>query len=245
MRPPLPPLEGSVPPAYPAHRPVSAAASRALDLAAGERHGVPSIVLMEHAARGVAEVAVRLWRAARAAGGAGGLVVLAGPGNNGGDGFGAARCLASWGLPVRLLLCAPGLPRAGDAALEARWLAGQPVPEAVWEAPEAVRAALAGADVAVDALFGVGLSRPLGAPYRDWIEALNQADLLRLAVDVPSGLDADSGEPLPVAVRADVTATMAAPKAGLLGRGAVYAGRVVEVDIGLPAPLHRRLLLEP
>jgi hydroxyethylthiazole kinase-like uncharacterized protein yjeF len=223
---------------YPPHRPLSAAEARALDREASERFGIPSLVLMEHAGRGVARVVSDLREE-------GPVAVLCGPGNNGGDGYACARFLASWGVPVRVVRCAPAPPAAGDAALEhALANAGTPIEAAadVGDA-EIVAQALEGAGAVVDALFGTGLSRPLAEPYPTWIAMLNAARAPRLSVDVPSGLDADDGRALPVAVRADVTAVMAAPKRGLfLGAGPSHAGRVIEIDIGLPAELHHRFL---
>jgi NAD(P)H-hydrate epimerase len=103
-----------------------------------------------------------------------------------------------------------------------------------------IERALEGAAVVVDALFGVGLARPLASPYVEWIERVNAADAIRVAADVPSGLSGDDGVPLPVAVRAHVTAAMGFVKRGTTtASGAPYAGRVVEVDVGLPGSVHR------
>ncbi len=196
---------------------------------------MPGLVLMEHACAGIAAIAVAMASPDHR------FVVLCGPGNNGGDGYGAARLLRSWGRSVRVLRCAPHAPQGGDAGLEAGLAAGDGAIEDAWKQPGLVARATADAEVAIDALFGVGLARDLEGAFPGWIHDLNAAPLLRLAVDVPSGLDADSGLARPVAVRADVTATMAMPKTGLVaaGAGALYAGRVIEVDIGLPGPLHR------
>ena len=137
--------------------------ARALDREATERFGLPSLVLMEHASRGVAALAARLAHVSRA------VLVLCGPGNNGGDGYGIARLLASWGLPVRVLRLAPCPPsgrtrpgrqgsRRPRSAVEDAWADPRPRPEA-----------LADATVVVDALFGVGLARDLEEPYTAWI----------------------------------------------------------------------------
>ena len=235
MRRDLPELPAAWPPSYPPHRPVPADVSRRLDTDAEEAHGVPSLVLMEHASMGVAALARHM------VGPGDRIVVLCGPGNNGGDGYGAARFLASWGLAPRVLRCSRRPPPKGDAAAEVRWAALETMAEDAWAEPALVAEAAREADLVVDALFGVGLDRDLDAPFPAWIEAVNAASALRLAVDVPSGLDADTGHLRPVAVRADVTATMAMPKEGLVTHpsGALHAGTVVEVDIGLPGPLHR------
>lgn len=214
-----------------------------LDQRAQEAHGVSGFVLMEHASRGIAALA------ARHVGTMGTIWVLCGPGNNGGDGYGAGRFLAAWGYPVTIF--------EGDAlgtlpadarrerelalescefddlgALEARLgaVARDSGPQGLPRAPL----------LAIDALFGVGLARPLSGPCRRVIEALNASALTVLSVDVPSGLDADSGLPMPVCVRADLTATMVAPKRGFEAAQA-WTGHVVAVDIGLPAALLREL----
>lgn len=225
-------LPPSWPVGYPLHRPLSTEESRALDRRAESEFGIPSLVLMEHASCGVAALAAHL------AGAQGRILVLCGPGNNGGDGYGAARFLRSWDLPVEVLRAAPREPRGGDAGAEYRLAAGAlPIGEA-WSRPEIVGETLErGPAVVVDALFGVGLTRPLEEPFLGWIRALNEAPVLRLAVDVPSGMESDSGRPLPACVQAHATATMAAPKHGLRSNAAA-AGVVVEVDIGLPRALH-------
>ncbi len=221
-------------PFYPPHPPVSASEARERDLAAARDHRLPPLVLMEHAGRGVAVLAARL----RAEGGPGPVVVIAGPGNNGGDGYACARFLAAFGVPVRVVRVAADAPVGPDALVEhelCRKSAGEPVVVGRAEELPRLEAALSGASVIVDALFGIGLTRPLGAFHQAVIERLNASPALRLAVDVPSGMEADSGCPLPVAVRAHVTAALGAPKRGCLTpAGAPHAGRIVEVDIGLP-----------
>ena len=253
MRPPIPMIPASWPPFYPLHVPVTGGVSRALD---GEAQalGVPSFVLMEHASAGVASIAQSLLRGqvpqegdTTEAGVASTprpparIVVLCGPGNNGGDGYGTARFLLSWGAACSVYRVSPTPPRAGgDAAHEAALLGHLVDVQDAWRKPQGLQDALRRADLVVDALFGVGLARDLEGPYAMWIEQVNAADALRLAVDVPSGLDADTGEVRGIAVRADVTATMAMPKTGLLaeGTGRAHAGRVVEIDIGLPGVVH-------
>jgi len=225
-------------PFYPLHPPVSASEARERDLAAVRDHGLPTLVLMEHAGRGVAVLAARL----REERGSGAILVIAGPGNNGGDGYACARFLASFGLPVRVVRVAASEPTGADARLEhalCRAAVGEPVVVARLEDLPRLDAALRDAAVIVDALFGIGLARPLDAFHRAVIDRLNASPATRLAVDVPSGLDADTGEALPVAVRAHVTAALGARKLGCLTAvGAPWAGRVVEVDIGLPPARH-------
>jgi hydroxyethylthiazole kinase-like uncharacterized protein yjeF len=235
MRRQIPDLPACWPPAYPPHRPVTGDESRRLDAEAQSLYGVPSLVLMEHASRGVAAIAAALVAPRDR------IVVLCGPGNNGGDGYGAARFLGSWGFTPRVLQCSRRPPAKADAAAEVRWSGLENAAEDAWADRDLLLRAVSEADLLVDALFGVGLDRDLDEPFPRWIHAMNAAAALRLAVDVPSGLDADTGHLRPVSVRADVTATMAMPKEGLVTHpsGALHAGRVVEVDIGLPGPLHR------
>jgi hydroxyethylthiazole kinase-like uncharacterized protein yjeF len=230
-------LPGSWPPEYPLHVPISAQTARSLDARAAEDFGIPSLVLMEHAARGVAAVVAQLPAPGAA------IQVLCGPGNNGGDGYGVARFLSSCGRRVQTWRCAPETPSAGDAGHEFALLQRAEDIHDAYGAPETLLAALSAPSLVIDALFGVGLTRPLAAPYRDWIEALNASQSLCVAIDLPSGMDSDTGEGLPLCVRADVTATMAAPKLGLL-RNPAAAGQIIEIDIGLPRTVHGPYLAE-
>lgn len=202
-------------------RVISVAQARAIDRDAVERLGMPSILLMENAARGTAEQARRLgdrW------------IVLCGTGNNGGDGLAAARHLGP-ACAIRLL-AEPDPARAPDAALQLRILRAAGRPIAVGGGLEPVPAGV----VWIDALFGTGLARPIDGLAAAWIAAMNAACGPRLAVDVPSGLDADRGIPFGAAcVRADVTATFEAPKKGLVQPAAApFVGTLVVVPLGLP-----------
>lgn len=194
---------------------------------------------MDRAAAGVARVALEFGARPGAE-----IMVVCGPGNNGGDGYGAAAWLRGWGLAVRVLDLAPAPPPSAAA----RWhrqrceAAGGVV--ALHGDDAALRRALGNATLVIDALFGVGLTRALDAWWCASIAAINDCSAQRLSIDVPSGLDADTGEPRPVAVRAQATATMIAPKVGCApgAPGAAWAGQVVEVDIGLPWSLHGPLV---
>ena len=233
-------LPSTLPSTYPRHRPVLTSESRSLDQAA-EAAGLPALVLMEHAARGVAALATLLAPSPAAL-----FVVCCGPGSNGGDGYGAARALDGWGRRVRVLRLGE-VPRPPAARAEHDLCARALAIEDASSEPGVVADALRSADLVVDALFGVGLTRPLGAAHVEAVEHINAARALRLAVDVPSGLDADQGRALPACVAADVTATMATPKRGFApgAPGARWAGHVVEIDIGLPWALHAPYLATP
>ena len=222
-------------PLYTPHRPVSVAEAQAADREATERCGVPALVLLEHAGRGLAEVAL-------GEAGGGPVAVLCGPGNNGGDGYVAARFLRGAGVEVRLLRVGP-VPTSPSARLE-RDLASAEGPEVeVASAADLPRlsTSLRGTSLLVDALFGIGLTRPLAQPYLSVVRLVDAEAPRRVAADVPSGMDADTGDPLPVALRADVTAAMGFVKQGCLtSRGRGLCGRIVEIDVGLPPSIHRR-----
>jgi hydroxyethylthiazole kinase-like uncharacterized protein yjeF len=184
--------------------------------------GVPSLELMERAGAAVADVAGRMvGLGAR-------ILVLAGPGNNGGDGFVAARRLAEQGYRVRLGLLGDRGALRGDAAhMAARWHgACEPV----------TAAAIRDCDLIIDGLFGAGLSRAITGPAADAIAAVNASGVSVLAIDVPSGLDGSSGAPTGPVVTATRSVTFFRRKPGHLllpGRG--LCGEVTLADIGIPA----------
>jgi hydroxyethylthiazole kinase-like uncharacterized protein yjeF len=205
---------------------LSAAQMKAMDRAAIETLGVPSVVLMENAGRGVAALIRRERPHLRD------VRVVCGAGQNGGDGFVIARHLANAGAKVTVLLAtAPGK-ITGDAQVFARVVEQMPhVP--VREGTGDWRSLLAGAEVIVDAIFGTGLRSDVTGSAAAAIEAMNASSALRVAVDLPSGLDADSGAVRGVAVRADLTATMACRKLGLVLDPDAPVGRLEVVDIGI------------
>ena len=181
--------------------------------------GVASIRLMENAGRAVADAA------ARHAPGA--VCVVAGPGNNGGDGFVCARILAERGYRVRLLLLGDRDKLQGDAADAFR----------SWNGPveAAEPAGLAGTDLIVDALFGAGIDRPVSGAARAMIEAINTTTVPVIAVDLPSGVNGTTGAVMGVAVTASETVTFFRRKPGhLLLPGRLHCGDVEVVDIGIP-----------
>lgn len=204
---------------------VGAASMRALDRHSIDVLGVPGDLLMESAGRAVVEVVL-----AERAGAAGPVLVVCGAGNNGGDGFVVARHLHLLGVPVRVLLIGERRKLRGDAAANATRLDKLGVAIAN-RTPRSADAA-----VLVDALFGTGLDRAVTGAAAAAIRRINAArpSSRIVSVDLPSGLDADTGQVHGVAVHADVTVTIGIPKLGLAQEpGRSLAGRVVVARIGI------------
>lgn len=216
-------------------RPLSRAEVREIDRRVIEEFGLPGIVLMENAARGCVECLVR-------EGMTGPVVICAGRGNNGGDGFVMARHLENRGISVKVLLFGDPEKLRGDAAINFGVLTRSGTPlkimnGAVSEAE--LPAELDGADWIVDALLGTGSQGSLRPPFPSIIRAINNSGARVLAVDLPSGMDCDSGLPAdpdcPVMVKAEVTTTFVARKQGFDHPSAAeYTGRVYVVEIGAP-----------
>ena len=202
----------------------SAASVRAMDRRAIEAEGIPGYTLMQRAGEAACAAVRRHWPAARA------IAVLCGPGNNGGDGYVVARLAQAAGLDVRTLTVSDPKSLRGDAAIAWRDFA------AAGGRTEAFRAgAFEDADLVVDALLGTGFRRPLAGEFRAAIELLNRAARPVLALDVPSGLDADSGlADGGLAVRATRTLAFVALKSGYyLGEAADHVGALEFADLGL------------
>jgi NAD(P)H-hydrate epimerase len=194
--------------------------------------GTAGIVLMENAGRAVADALALRWSRRP-------VLVLCGPGNNGGDGFVAARILAERGWPVRLALLGECAALKGDAAAACgRW--NGPV-EALGAASPA-NVMLDGAALVVDALFGAGLARPIEGIAHDVIAALGERRLPVVAVDVPSGVDGASGEVRGIAPRAALTVTFFRRKPGhLLLPGREHCGETLVAPIGIAASVLDRV----
>src|SRR5271169_511416 len=184
--------------------------------------GVAGIALMENAGRAVANMTAALKPQGSR------VIVVAGPGNNGGDGLVAARLLAERGYRVDVLLVGTVAQLKGDAALAAKKWTG-PV---VAARPEG----LASADIVIDALFGAGLDRPVEALARALIEAMNAQSAPIVAVDLPSGINGTSGVVMGATVMAMATVTFFRKKpAHLLLPGRLHCGTISVADIGIPA----------
>jgi len=208
--------------------------------------GIPGRVLMEHAGTAVAAATRALVESTGREGRP--VLLLCGPGNNGGDGFVAARHLAEWGVPVIVALVAteerPGTP---DAARNWRRLEGNPLVTRV-HAGVARDVTILGqgvekASVVVDALLGTGVRGRLREPIRSAVELIRRAretGVPVLAVDTPTAVDLTSGDPSDPVVRADVTVTFHRPRTGLRTRiGKMLAGHVLVAPIGIPPEADR------
>lgn len=214
-------------------RPLSRDEVRAVDGAAMRAFGIPGIVLMENAGRNAAELVNTLWPH-------GSVVILCGRGNNGGDGCVMARHLDRLGRDVRVVLAATLESVTGDAAVNLNVVirSGIPVTVLVEEDASAWDVAIGTAAVVVDALLGTGASGEPRGPVAAAIDAVNRAKHRGagvFAVDIPSGLDCDTGETANRCVRADHTGTFVARKVGFAPVSAGAAtGAVHVLDIGLP-----------
>jgi hydroxyethylthiazole kinase-like uncharacterized protein yjeF len=208
-----------------------------LDRQTIEEIGVPGIVLMENAAQGAAafylEVVPDLLSRR--------IAVLAGTGNNGGDGFALARIFHNRGAEVRVFCLRSPDRLAGDALTNFQILRKINVPVVVWDEAQGFDEqwkAVQESDAVIDAILGTGLNSEVRGLFGKIMEALNALSVPVLAVDIPSGLDATTGKPLGIAVRATATATFGFPKIGqVIYPGSDYVGQLRVVDIGIPSGL--------
>lgn len=222
---------------------------RSIDRIAMERYKMSGLVLMENAGRGAAEHIDRWLAAKRDEFGdssselkrmSGGTVVLCGSGNNAGDGYVVARHLQTMGHAVEIFQLADPKKLTGDAA--ANWGIAQKadIPTTVLLTPDQVPAELSARDAScvVDAMVGTGAIGPLREPYASAVEVANQLPALRVALDIPSGLDANSGKADGSCFLAERTITFVAAKTGFLQPSAKrWLGEVVVVPIGVPQKL--------
>lgn len=218
---------------------MSRAEVRDVDRRAIEEFGLPGGVLMENAGRGCVDWLVEL-------GASGRVVICAGKGNNGGDGFVIARHLENRGIDVRVLLFANPETLQGDAKINYETIERAATPIRVLadfqsenNFESVVNEELASADWIIDALLGTGTEGSLREPFPAIISAINRASAHTLAIDLPSGQDCDTGLPLnpgnPVAVNANFTATFVARKLGFENSSSRdFTGEVRVIDIGVP-----------
>jgi hydroxyethylthiazole kinase-like uncharacterized protein yjeF len=213
----------------------TAAQMREIDRTAIEDYGLPGVVLMECAGRGVADLITEdLLPGAEPR-----VVVVCGSGNNGGDGYVIARHLMGRGAQVKVFMLAERAKVQGDALINLEILERMKAeihPLRTEAELLSADSALTHAEVVVDALLGTGLNSEVRGQYRLVLERINRCTGLKIAVDIPSGLQADDGRVLGVAFDADHTVTFAFPKVGLVTHpGMNRVGRLHVVDIGVPA----------
>jgi NAD(P)H-hydrate epimerase len=204
------------------------AAVQSVDREAIEAFGIPGMVLMENAARGLADQALNMLDEPSAT-----VLICCGSGNNGGDGYALARHLRNHGHEP--MLASMKDPHSGtDAGVNASICDQMGIPRVDRDdAPDPT--------LLVDAIFGTGLDRPVSGEPAEWITWINDHAAPVLAVDAPSGLDCDTGEPLGPTVRATHTVTFVGMKRGFLAPGAsAYTGEVTVVEIGAPIALHHK-----
>ncbi len=213
---------------------ITTAQAREVDRRAVSDCGMSGLVLMENAARGTLLVMLRL-------GVAGPVAICCGWGNNGGDGLALARLLDAEGYDVRVALWALNSNLSPDASANLGILRHCNVRLELYEPADLLEthpALLQGADWVVDALFGTGFRGEFRPPYGAVVRQLNQATARRLAIDVPSGLDANTGHAAENTFRADHTVTFVAPKIGFREPSAApYLGQVHVAQIGAPRRL--------
>jgi len=214
---------------------VNAEQMRNLDRTAIDDYGIHSAVLMENAGRGAVDAMERHF------GSLAGLTVaiVAGPGNNGGDGLVMARHLHQRGAKPGVLLLVDPSKLSGDAAMNYGVVAKLPIPVvAALDEKTVVAVAsrmLHGSRIVVDAIFGTGLKREVQGHFARAVEYINDCSRPVVAVDLPSGLDSDNGRTLGICVRAQLTVTFGLAKTGMSGYpGADFCGQLEIVDIGIP-----------
>jgi len=201
---------------------------REIDRQAIEKFGIPSLILMENAGRSVAEAALKMLGSKRH------VLVICGKGNNGGDGFVAGRHLMNHGVKVRFYVLASPRELSKDALLNYQILKKMKADIHSWNR----KVSMAQADLIIDAILGTGLSKDLSEPYFSVVQRINKSRKPVLAIDIPTGLNGDTGRVMSIAVKANRTMTLGLAKKGLFrGDGPKYTGKVEVGDISLPAVL--------
>ncbi|MDO4772515.1 MAG: NAD(P)H-hydrate dehydratase [Bacillota bacterium] len=215
---------------------------KTLDRCAIEEFHIPSLILMEYAARSAYEFIARRFPITSR------IMIVSGSGNNGADGLCLARQLKHGGYqPLVFLLAGPDkLSEEGKLHYASLLSLGMEVFRADALSEEELRALFQeraeACDLIVDAIFGISLNRPVGGIYRSIIEGMNRSGARLLSLDLPSGIDADSGKELGISVKADYTVSFAHPKRGLyLNEGARRRGELQIADIGIPKEAETRL----
>ncbi len=216
---------------------VTAKQMQEMDNIAQEKFGIPGFLLMENAGRAVFEEIMNSLPDRK-----GKIVLVCGKGNNGGDAFTAARHLMNNGFDIEVFLIGKAEDLKGDAKSNYEIVAkmGGLIRQLSFESMEFFENELKHASLVVDAIFGTGLSRKTGEPYKTIIKKINESGKAVLSVDIPSGLDATTGEILGSCIKATKTVTFAFPKTGFIKKdGPEVTGEVIVKDISIPKTLLR------
>ncbi|MCF7874042.1 MAG: NAD(P)H-hydrate epimerase [Candidatus Omnitrophica bacterium] len=215
---------------------ITAGQMKKVDKAAMDEFGIPSLILMENAGRAAADIAYKMLIDKK-----GKVICICGKGNNGGDGFVCARHLINKGINILVFLTCSRDRLKGDAKINFSILEKIKVP--IYELTKKddftdLKNEIINSQLVVDAIFGIGITGKIKEPYSEIIETINKNKNETLALDIPSGLDATDGVPLGKCIKANRTATFAAPKTGLVTKeGPEFCGEVIVVDIAIPKQL--------
>ena len=210
-----------------------------LDLLAIEKIGIPSLVLMENAGRQVAEEVIKKLKGKRLPF----VCIACGLGNNAGDGFVAARYLVNAGVKTVVYLVGMKQKLKNDALINYHAAKNLGVPVLSVNMPDqAFVRDLKKADIIIDAIFGIGLNRPIDEPFKSITDTINGFKKYVLAIDVPSGFDATTGKALGACIKAKQTFTFTCIKTGFLKPSArSFTGKVQVFDIGIPRQLFKNV----
>lgn len=216
---------------------------RSLDGWAVRKLGIDSIVLMENAGKNCADIILEHIKASADKK----VLILAGPGNNGGDGYVIARHLLKENIQVDIIVCAEKEKIGGDAEKNLTILENMGIKPHFSNIKDEsnfkiIKEKAAGCSYILDALLGTGVHGQLRDYYISFVKFLNTIKTPKIAVDIPTGLDCDKGTPLPEAVKADLTVTFAAPKKGFKNpKAKAYTGQIYVADIGFDSRLKENL----
>jgi NAD(P)H-hydrate epimerase len=222
---------------------------RSVDEWAIKTMGIPGVMLMENAGRSCAEfILTRVARPKQSAAVEAPLVcIFCGTGNNGGDGYVIARHLDNAGIRCRVIICGNALKIKGDAKINLDIIIKMGIPiqqiDVDWrDIEKKVRDFTRGVTMIIDGLFGTGLQGQLDEKYISLINAINGRDIPIVAIDIPSGLDCDSGRPLGAAIKAKATVTFVALKKGFADNpsSAEYTGEIYVAGIGIESKKGKR-----
>lgn len=203
---------------------ISSDEARRFDKIAVEKFLIPSVLLMENAGKNTAKIILEKFYPSR-------VTIFCGGGNNGGDGFVIARHLFNSGVKVKVFILQKKSKYTGDALLNFNIIQKMKIP--IFDL-SVDKSKIPKTDLIVDALLGTGTKDKIREPYKKIIKKINDSHLPVVSVDIPSGIDANTGKKLGEAIRANLTVTMVAIKKGLLiNDGKEHSGKIIVTDIGI------------